>query len=109
MLKKRTKLACILLCLVGAACVILAAEKKMSVAGKVLADVCSKSGIDSISGGAGERRELFHVEDARKAGDDLPHEQRLRDCLGMESADGPREVHLGIIARDIVGREFAPF
>jgi len=40
---------------------------------------------------------------------DLPHEQRLRDCLGMESADGPREVHLGIIARDILGKEFAPF
>jgi cyclohexanecarboxyl-CoA dehydrogenase len=40
---------------------------------------------------------------------ELPHEQRLRDCLGMESADGPREVHLGIIARDIVGKEFAPF
>jgi cyclohexanecarboxyl-CoA dehydrogenase len=40
---------------------------------------------------------------------DLPFEQRLRDCLGMESADGPREVHLGIIARDILGKEFAPF
>ena len=40
---------------------------------------------------------------------DLPHEQRLRDCLGMESADGPREVHLGIIARDLLGKEFAPF
>ena len=40
---------------------------------------------------------------------DLPFEQRLRDCLGMESADGPREVHLGIIARDILGRKFAPF
>ena len=40
---------------------------------------------------------------------DLPFEQRLRDCLGMESADGPREVHLGIIARDMLGREFAPF
>lgn len=39
----------------------------------------------------------------------LPHEQRLRDCLGMESADGPREVHLGIIARDLLGKEFAPF
>ena len=40
---------------------------------------------------------------------DLPFEQRLRDCLGMESADGPREVHLGIIARDLLGKEFAPF
>lgn len=40
---------------------------------------------------------------------DLPHEQRLRDCLGMESADGPREVHHGIIARDLLGKEFAPF
>ncbi len=40
---------------------------------------------------------------------ELPHEQRLRDCIGMESADGPREVHHGIIARDLVGRDFAPF
>ena len=41
---------------------------------------------------------------------DLPFEQRLRDCLGMESADGPREVHLGIIARDILGgKKYAPF
>ena len=40
---------------------------------------------------------------------EFPHEQRLRDCIGMESADGPREIHHGIIARDLVGREFAPF
>jgi cyclohexanecarboxyl-CoA dehydrogenase len=40
---------------------------------------------------------------------DLPHEQRLRDCLGMESADGPREVHMGIIARELLGKENAPF
>ena len=40
---------------------------------------------------------------------DLPHEQRLRDCLGMESADGPREVHMGIIARELLGRANAPF
>jgi cyclohexanecarboxyl-CoA dehydrogenase len=40
---------------------------------------------------------------------DLPHEQRLRDCLGMESADGPREVHHGIIARGLLGKDFAPF
>ena len=40
---------------------------------------------------------------------ELPHEQRLRDCIGMESADGPREVHHGIIARDLLGKEYAPF
>ena len=39
----------------------------------------------------------------------FPFEQRLRDCLGMESADGPREVHHGIIARDLLGRQYAPF
>jgi cyclohexanecarboxyl-CoA dehydrogenase len=39
----------------------------------------------------------------------FPFEQRLRDCLGMESADGPREVHHGIIARELLGREYAPF
>jgi len=33
----------------------------------------------------------------------------MRDCLGMESADGPREVHHGIIAREMLGKEFAPF
>jgi cyclohexanecarboxyl-CoA dehydrogenase len=40
---------------------------------------------------------------------EFPFEQRLRDCIGMESADGPREVHHGIIARDMFGKEFAPF
>jgi cyclohexanecarboxyl-CoA dehydrogenase len=40
---------------------------------------------------------------------EFPFEQRLRDCIGMESADGPREVHHGIIARDMLGKEFAPF
>ena len=40
---------------------------------------------------------------------DLPHEQRLRDCLGMESADGPREIHLGIIARGLLGKDASPF
>jgi cyclohexanecarboxyl-CoA dehydrogenase len=40
---------------------------------------------------------------------EFPFEQRIRDCIGMESADGPREVHHGIIARDLVGKEFAPF
>jgi cyclohexanecarboxyl-CoA dehydrogenase len=40
---------------------------------------------------------------------ELPHEQRLRDCIGMESADGPREVHLGILARGLLGKKFAPF
>jgi cyclohexanecarboxyl-CoA dehydrogenase len=39
----------------------------------------------------------------------LPLEQRYRDSLGMESADGPREVHHGIIARDLLGRKHAPF
>jgi cyclohexanecarboxyl-CoA dehydrogenase len=39
----------------------------------------------------------------------LPLEQRLRDSLGMESADGPREVHHGIIARELLGRKHAPF
>jgi hypothetical protein len=29
--------------------------------------------------------------------------------LGMESADGPREIHLGIISRELLGKKFAPF
>ncbi len=40
---------------------------------------------------------------------EFPFEQRLRDCIGMESADGPREIHHGIIARELFGKEFAPF
>jgi len=40
---------------------------------------------------------------------EFPFEQRIRDCIGMESADGPREIHHGIIARDLLGKEFAPF
>ena len=40
---------------------------------------------------------------------EFPFEQRVRDCIGMESADGPREIHHGIIARDLLGKEFAPF
>lgn len=40
---------------------------------------------------------------------EFPIEQRMRDCLGMESADGPREVHHGIIAREMLGRQYAPF
>jgi hypothetical protein len=27
----------------------------------------------------------------------------------MESADGPREIHLGIISRELLGKKFAPF
>jgi len=34
----------------------LSSDKKAKVAAKVLADVCSKSGVDSVSGGAGERK-----------------------------------------------------
>jgi hypothetical protein len=34
----------------------MSAEKKMKVAGKVLADVCAKSGIDSVSGSTGQRK-----------------------------------------------------
>jgi len=40
---------------------------------------------------------------------EFPHEQRLRDCIGMESADGPREIHHAIIARELLGKEFAPY
>ncbi len=34
----------------------LSSEKKMKVAEKVLADVCAKSGIDSVSGSTGQRK-----------------------------------------------------
>ncbi|MFA4837290.1 MAG: acyl-CoA dehydrogenase family protein, partial [Dehalococcoidia bacterium] len=35
-------------------------------------------------------------------------EQRLRDAVGLEIADGPAEIMKLIIAREIIGREFVP-
>ncbi len=38
---------------------------------------------------------------------DLPHEQRLRDVMGLEIGDGTPEIMKAVIARETFGREFA--
>ena len=40
---------------------------------------------------------------------DLPHEQRLRDVIGLEIGDGTPEIMKAIIARETFGREFAAY
>jgi cyclohexanecarboxyl-CoA dehydrogenase len=40
---------------------------------------------------------------------DLPHEQRLRDVLGLQIGDGTAQVQKIIIARELLGREFLPY
>jgi cyclohexanecarboxyl-CoA dehydrogenase len=42
-------------------------------------------------------------------GQDLPHEQRLRDVIGLEIGDGTPEIMKGIIAREVYGREFTAY
>jgi cyclohexanecarboxyl-CoA dehydrogenase len=41
--------------------------------------------------------------------EDYPIEQRLRDALGCEIGDGPRQIMDIIILREIMGREFLPY
>ncbi|QTI69938.1 acyl-CoA dehydrogenase family protein [Gordonia polyisoprenivorans] len=40
---------------------------------------------------------------------EYPHEQRLRDTLAVEIADGTAQVQKIIIARELFGREFVPY
>ncbi len=40
---------------------------------------------------------------------DLPHEQRLRDVIGLEIGDGTPEIMKAIIARETYGREFMAY
>lgn len=40
---------------------------------------------------------------------DLPHEQRLRDVIGLQIGDGTAQVQKIIIARELLGREFLPY
>lgn len=40
---------------------------------------------------------------------DLPHEQRLRDVIGLEIGDGTAQVQKIIIARELMGREYLPY
>jgi cyclohexanecarboxyl-CoA dehydrogenase len=40
---------------------------------------------------------------------DLPHEQRLRDVIGLEIGDGTPEIMKAIIARETFGREYSAY
>ncbi len=40
---------------------------------------------------------------------ELPHEQRLRDVIGLEIGDGTPEIMKGIIAREVIGRDHFSF
>ena len=40
---------------------------------------------------------------------DLPHEQRLRDVIGLQIGDGTAQVQKIIIARELLGREYLPY
>ena len=40
--------------------------------------------------------------------EELPIEQRFRDVIGLEMADGTAEIMKIIIARELIGKEFAP-
>ena len=40
---------------------------------------------------------------------EYPHEQRLRDAMAVEIADGTAQIQKIIIARELFGREFVPY
>jgi cyclohexanecarboxyl-CoA dehydrogenase len=40
---------------------------------------------------------------------DLPHEQRLRDVIGLQIGDGTAQVQKIVIARELMGREVLPY
>ncbi|MGH2583995.1 MAG: acyl-CoA dehydrogenase family protein [Dehalococcoidia bacterium] len=40
---------------------------------------------------------------------DLPHEQRLRDVIGLQIGDGTAQIQKIIIARELMGREYLPY
>lgn len=40
---------------------------------------------------------------------DLPHEQRMRDVMGMEIGDGTQEIMKMVVAREVFGRDSLPY
>jgi cyclohexanecarboxyl-CoA dehydrogenase len=40
---------------------------------------------------------------------DLPHEQRLRDVIGLEIGDGTPEIMKAVIARETFGKEYSSY
>ena len=37
---------------------------------------------------------------------EMPHEQRLRDVIGLEIGDGTAQANMMVIAKDIIGKEY---
>ncbi|WP_082693134.1 acyl-CoA dehydrogenase family protein [Bacillus sp. FJAT-29814] len=40
---------------------------------------------------------------------EMPLEQRLRDCIGLEIGDGTAQANQMVIARELIGKEFRPY
>ena len=40
---------------------------------------------------------------------DMPHQQRLRDVLGLQIGDGTAQIQKMIIAREMIGRVAVPY
>jgi cyclohexanecarboxyl-CoA dehydrogenase len=40
---------------------------------------------------------------------DLPHQQRLRDVMGLQIGDGTEQIQKMIIAREKIGRVAVPY
>ncbi len=72
---------------------------------------------EAHGGGAAGWAPLVSVEAAHQAlltsghvgySSDLPHGQRLRDVIGLEIGDGTAQIAQLVVARRILGAEFAP-
>ena len=37
---------------------------------------------------------------------EMPHEQRLRDVIGLEIGDGTAQANMMVIAKEIIGKEY---
>ena len=40
---------------------------------------------------------------------DLPHQQRMRDVIGLEIGDGTAQIMKRLVAREIIGKDARPY
>ena len=40
---------------------------------------------------------------------DLPHQQRMRDVIGLEIGDGTAQIMKMLVAREIIGKDARPY
>jgi cyclohexanecarboxyl-CoA dehydrogenase len=40
---------------------------------------------------------------------DLPHQQRMRDVIGLEIGDGTAQIMKSLVAREIIGKDARPY